>query len=233
MARSNALPSEQASGPPMPDMPWFIPILIFFARICDVSIGTVRTILVLGGYRITSALLGAIEVVIWVLAVGGAIRYLPHPAAVVAYAGGFATGVLVGMSIEEKLALGYRMVRIITPRGGEADFEAPAEPVDPDNPEVPAPRTQRENVATALRRHGFRAIRIEGEGADHEPVWIVFCAVARRRLRELQAVVAEAAPNAFFTVERLDRAHEPASAGAPLESRFARRTGVRPFGVRK
>src|SRR5690606_24011260 len=87
----------------MSDMPWFIPILIFFARICDVSIGTVRTILVLGGYRITSALLGAIEVVNWVLAVGGAIRYLTEPSALIAYAGGFATGVLVGMTIEEKL----------------------------------------------------------------------------------------------------------------------------------
>lgn len=215
----------------MPDMPWFIPILIFFARICDVSIGTVRTILVLGGYRTTSALLGAIEVVIWVLAVGGAIRYLPNPFAVVAYAGGFATGVLVGMSIEEKLALGYRMVRIITPRGGEADFEAPSPDGAADG--APPARIGRENIATALRRHGFRAIRIEGEGADHEPVWIVFCAVARRRLRELQAVVAEAAPNAFFTVERLDRAHEPASGSAPLESRFARRPGQRPFGIRK
>jgi hypothetical protein len=217
----------------MPDMPWFIPLLIFFARICDVSIGTVRTILVMGGYRVTSALLGAVEVVIWVLAVGGAIRYLPHPAALVAYAGGFATGVLVGMTIEEKLALGYRLVRIITPRGGEAELIEAPEGTGGEGPdgEFAAPPPQRENVATALRRNGFRAIRIEGEGADHEPVWIVFCAVARRRLRELQAVVAEAAPNAFFTVERLDRAHDPGA--TPLESRFARRLPLRAFSVRK
>ncbi len=208
----------------MSDMPWFIPLLIFFARICDVSIGTVRTILVLGGYRITSALLGAIEVLIWVLAVGGALRYLPNPFALVAYCGGFATGVLVGMTIEEKLALGYRMVRIITPRKWDVELAG----ADADASAGPA--TPREGVATVLRRRGFRAIRIEGEGPDHEPVWIIFCAVARRRLRELQAVLAESAPQAYFTVERLERAHDP---GAPLDSRFARRFSLRAASVRK
>jgi hypothetical protein len=137
-------------------MPWYIPLLIFIARIGDVSIGTVRTILVLSGYRVTSALLGAVEVMIWVLAVGGVIRYLNNPLALLGYAGGFAAGVLVGMTIEEKLALGYRLVRIITPRRWEgAGDRFPGE-------EGPAPV----GLAAALRRSGFRATRIEGEGPE-------------------------------------------------------------------
>ncbi|MFG0284549.1 MAG: DUF2179 domain-containing protein [Phycisphaerales bacterium JB039] len=206
----------------MSEMAWSIPILIFLARICDVSIGTVRTILVLGGYRISSALLGAVEVCIWVLAVGGAIRYLPNPWALLGYAGGFATGVLVGMTIEEKLALGYRMVRIITPRKWKGDADESFVTEDTPHPE---------GLAAALRGHGFRAMRIEGEGPDGGPVWIIFCAVARRRLNQLQEVVAEAAPGAYFTVERLERAHDPGATA--IESRFARRVGVRPFSVRK
>ena len=82
----------------MPDvMPWYIPLVIFAARVGDVSIGTVRTIMMINGSRLGSAILGALEVTIWVLAVGGVLKYLPNPWAVLGYAAGFGTGVFVGM----------------------------------------------------------------------------------------------------------------------------------------
>ena len=94
----------------MPDvMPWYIPLVIFAARVGDVSIGTVRTIMMINGSRLGSAILGALEVTIWVLAVGGVLKYLPNPWAVLGYAAGFGTGVFVGMSIEDRLAMGFRL----------------------------------------------------------------------------------------------------------------------------
>jgi uncharacterized protein YebE (UPF0316 family) len=162
------------------EMAWYIPLLIFFARICDVPIGTVRVILVVQGHRWASAILGFFEVMIWALAVGGVIHYLTNPFALVAYGAGFSAGTLIGMMVEEKIAIGLRMVRIINP-----------------NREV--------NVAAALRDAGYKVTKIDGEG-QKGPVEITFFTVKRRRLRETMALVEKVAPDAFVTIERTDKA---------------------------
>lgn len=173
-------------------MEWYIPILIYFARICDVSIGTVRTMMLFAGHRYLSAALGAIEVIIWVFAVGGVIEYLTNPLALSGYALGFATGILVGMWIEDRLALGYRMVRLVCPR--------------------------REcSVAEELRATGYRVTQVEGHGRNG-PVEIVFLVIARKHLGRLREDVAKIAPEAFLTVERVDRP----SGGEFVETRFMR-----------
>lgn len=164
----------------MPEMAWFIPVLIYLARIVDVSIGTVRMILVIGGNRVPAALLGFVEVIIWVLAVGGVIKFLGHPAALLAYGAGFATGTYVGMRIEDRIALGYRVVRAISTGANSS-------------------------ISTELRLHGFRVTRLEGTGKDG-PVEVAFCVVKRRLLAELLRRLREIAPDAFVTVERADRA---------------------------
>jgi len=163
----------------MNEMAWYIPLLIFGARVCDVSIGTVRMILTVAGQRVLSAVLGFFEVIIWVLAVGGAIRYLDHITALLGYGGGFATGVLVGMTIENRIALGYRLVRAIN-RDPEIDLSA------------------------AMRGRGHRVTRVEGTGQSGA-VEIMFMVVRRRRLRETKHQIAEIAPEAFMTVEWTDR----------------------------
>jgi len=164
-------------------MDWYIPLLICSARIIDVSIGTVRMILIIAGHRWIAAGLGFIEVIIWALAVGGVVKYLSHPSAIIAYGGGFALGTLLGMWIEDRIAIGYRTVRVIN--------------------------SNRELDLTALLRvTGVRATRVEGTGRDG-PVEIVFITVRRRHLRETLRKVQESAPQAFFTVERADRAQGP------------------------
>jgi uncharacterized protein YebE (UPF0316 family) len=163
----------------MDTMPWFIPLMIFAARVCDVSVGTVRVMLVIQGKRWASAGLGVLEVTIWVLAVREALAYIPNPFAIIAYAGGFAAGTLVGMTIEDKLAIGYRAVRIINP---EAELD----------------------VARVLRELGYRATKLPGYGRDG-PVEVVFCVLKRRALRDLLASVREIAPKSFVTIERVDR----------------------------
>ncbi|MGP1309269.1 MAG: DUF2179 domain-containing protein [Phycisphaerales bacterium] len=161
-------------------MPWFIPFLIFLARVGDVSIGTMRVMLMIQGNRWLAAGLGVLEVTIWVLAVREALAYIPNPFAIIGYAGGFAAGTLVGMTIEDKLAFGYRAVRIINP-----------------DPEI--------EVARALRDLGYRATKIPGYGRDG-PVEVVFCVIRRRALARFMDQAGQVAPKSFATIERVDRA---------------------------
>jgi uncharacterized protein YebE (UPF0316 family) len=165
-------------------MPLWIPPLIVVARVADVSIGTVRMILVINGHRFAAAGLGFIEVVIWALAVGGVIKYLDNPIALVSYGVGFALGTLIGMAIEEKLALGHRLVQVFNR--------------DTQNP-----------VSWPLRRKGYRVTTFDGTGLSG-PVELATIAVKRRALPELIDLIRTTAPTAFVTIERTDRAHTAA-----------------------
>jgi uncharacterized protein YebE (UPF0316 family) len=94
-------------------MPWFLPFLIFGARILDVSIGTLRVMFTGSGSRWIAAGLGFVELTIWALAVGGLVTNLTNPFVLIAYAGGFAAGTLFGLTIEDRLALGFRSVQVV------------------------------------------------------------------------------------------------------------------------
>lgn len=178
------------------EVEWFVPVLIFLARICDVSIGTVRMIFVISGSKLISAVLGFFEVIIWALAVSGVIKYLDGGSwiTLIAYGAGFATGTLVGMTIEQRIAIGFRMVRIVN-----AD-------------------RQRE-LSSTLRDRGYRVTRVDGTGRDG-PVEIAFLVLKRRDLAAAMKTVQELAPDAFVTVERADRASGDAfrSGARPADS---------------
>lgn len=178
LADAGEAPSLAATA--VSTMAWYVPVLIFLARICDVSIGTVRSMLVVAGYQIIPAIMGFFEVLIWVLAVGSAIRYLDNPWALMGYAGGYATGVILGVKCEERLALGYRILRIIS--------------IDKNI-----------ELATALRTAGYRVTRVEGEGRDGK-VEVDFLVVKRRQVGDVRSLVRQIAPRAFITVERVDHA---------------------------
>jgi uncharacterized protein YebE (UPF0316 family) len=97
-----------------------LPVMIFFARICDVSIGTMRIIFVSKGKKNIAPLLGFFEVLIWIIVISKIMQNLNNYINYIAYAAGFATGNLVGMIIEEKLAVGVQMIRVFTyQRGSE------------------------------------------------------------------------------------------------------------------
>ena len=92
-----------------------MPLLIFLARVVDVSINTLRIMFVLNGKKTVAPILGFFEALIWLLAIGQIFQNINNPMSYVAYAGGYATGTYVGMVIEERLALGRVLVRVITP----------------------------------------------------------------------------------------------------------------------
>ena len=94
-------------------------LLIFCLRLIDVSLGTVRLIMIGRGRRKIAPLLGFVEVTIWVVAISQVITNLDNIFNILGYSGGFAAGTLVGMWIEDKLALGHVGINIISTSQGK------------------------------------------------------------------------------------------------------------------
>jgi len=93
-----------------------IPLLICLARITDVSIGTMRIIFVAKGLKYLAPILGFFEISIWLLAITQVMANLNSPLNFLAYALGFSLGNYLGMYIENRLAIGMVVIRIITKR---------------------------------------------------------------------------------------------------------------------
>ena len=92
---------------------WIVlPVLIFMSRMCDVTLGTLRHIFMAKGFTKIVPILGFFEVLLWLIVIGQVMKNLNNVACYIGWAGGFATGTLVGMKIEEKLALGLQVIRI-------------------------------------------------------------------------------------------------------------------------
>lgn len=87
-------------------------LFIFCARVIDVSLGTIRMILVIRGDRVPAALIGFVEIMVYTVALGLVVGSLNNPVKLVVFCFGFALGVLLGSIIEEKLALGYRGIQV-------------------------------------------------------------------------------------------------------------------------
>jgi uncharacterized protein YebE (UPF0316 family) len=154
--------------------PWG-PLLIFSLRIVDVSLATLRMLLSVRGFKMAAPLIGFFEVLIWVFAVGNAIRFLDSPLHLLGYAGGFATGTLVGLWIEEKMAFGLSTVRIMSQHGGV-------------------------EIAEALRDQGFGVTEFAGHGRQGR-VEVVYAVIRRRDLPFVFEQVGVWDPEAFVTVE--------------------------------
>lgn len=179
----------------IPTLPaWVVPILIFMARIADVSIGTLRIILVARDLRFYATVLGFLEVLIWLAAISQIMQNLSSVHNFLAYAAGFATGTFVGMTIERRLAIGSYMIRMIIPRDSIGLIEK-------------------------LTEIGYRVTHVDAQGAMG-PVSIVFTVVKRRQLKEVVQVIKQFNPDTFYTVEDVRVAKHPVSV-RPLTARKA------------
>lgn len=89
-------------------------LIILVINIVYVSFFTIRMILTMKGQRYLAAFISTIEVVIYVIGLGLVLDNLDQIQNLIAYALGYGLGVIVGMKIEEKLALGYITVNVIT-----------------------------------------------------------------------------------------------------------------------
>lgn len=159
-----------------------MPFLIFMARICDVSIGTMRIIFVSKGKKNIAPVLGFFEVLIWITAISKIMQNLDHYINYVAYAAGFAAGNLVGMIIEEKLAMGIQMIRVFASERGM-------------------------ELVQILNINGFGATYVEARGAK-EKVHLVYSIVYRNELTKVLDLINDFNPKAFFTIEDVKSVNE-------------------------
>lgn len=150
------------------------PLVIFGLRIVDVSLATVRMLLAMRGVKYLAPVIGFFEVLFWIVAVGNVIRFLDSPFHLLGYGLGFATGTLVGMMIEEKMAFGMATVRVVSRHGGV-------------------------ELAEALRDRGFGVTEYSGQGREGR-VEVVDAVLRRRDLPVVFQEVDLWDPDAFVTV---------------------------------
>jgi uncharacterized protein YebE (UPF0316 family) len=172
--------------PFLTDAPMFtwviLPLLIFFARILDVSIGTLRLIFVSKGYKFYAPILGFFEVVIWLLAIGQIMQHLDNFLCYLAYGLGFATGNYIGIYLDEKLSLGTVLIRVV-------------------------PKYDTTNLINHLRDQSFGASLVDIEGMSGK-LKMIFTIVKRKDLQEVMGIIQEHNPHAFVTIEDVKTARE-------------------------
>jgi len=156
-------------------------LLIFLARVVNVSMGTVRTLLGMRGQKRWATAIGFVESLIFILAIGRVLQDVGNVWNVLGYCGGFAAGTWVGLVMEEKLALGYAVVRAISRDDGR-------------------------KIALALREAGYGVTEMVGEGLSGR-VHVVTTVVRRRDIPAIMALVSQVDEAAFVTVDDANRVY--------------------------
>ncbi|PRZ00032.1 uncharacterized protein YebE (UPF0316 family) [Marinilabilia salmonicolor] len=159
-----------------------IPALIFIARVADVSIGTIRIVFVSKGLKLLAPLLGFFEIFIWLLAMTKVFENLDNWLYFIAYSAGFATGNYIGLLIEEKLALGYANLQIITQKSG----------ID---------------LARKLSDEGFGVTWNDANGSRGE-VTVIYCVIKRSNFKRVTEIIKKYNPRAFYTIEDIRFANQ-------------------------
>ena len=181
---------------------WIVlPLLIFLARVADVTLGTLRIIFVSRGKRHLAPILGFFEVLIWVVAIGQLVQNLGSVTSYLGYAAGFAAGNFVGMWIEDRLAIGTLVVRAILATGGD-------------------------EVMQRLHDAGYGVTSVDGHGANG-PVKLVYAVVKRKHVKDVTRIIHSISPKAFLTIEDVRSAEEGVFPGKPLnaERQYLKRPG--------
>lgn len=152
-------------------------ILIFGLRIVDISLYTIRIMMVADGNKRLAWMFAFFQALVYVNALRLVFSDLGNWPKILGYALGFATGLVVGMGIEERLAIGHRYLRIISSTRGD-------------------------QIAEQLRERGFGATEIPGNGL-HGTVDIITTIVRRRETAEVVSLVTTIDENAFITAEKI------------------------------
>jgi len=165
-----------------------LPLLIFLARVIDVSLGTLRIVFISKGLKYYAPLVGFFEILVWLLAIGQIMQNLTVWYYYLFYAGGFATGNYVGILIEERLSIGMVAIRIITKRDAT-------------------------NLIATLKKEQFGMTVVDAHSSS-EKVKIIYMVLRRDRVNEIVAKVKKHNPTAFYSIEDIrfvNEAHYPPS----------------------
>ena len=153
-----------------------LPILIFLAKIFEVSIGTLRIIFVAKNNKLLSGITGFFEALIWLIVIAKIFENISNIYSYIAYATGFAVGVVVGVFVEEKLAMGTILIRIIT-------------------------RKEANELIDYLKESNYRITYFRAKSNKNENTNIIYLIANRTDINFLIKKIKELNPNAFYTVE--------------------------------
>lgn len=152
-----------------------LPLMIFVARVSDVTIGTLRIVMVSKGQKLIAPILGFFEVIIWLLAMSKIIQNIDNWVAYFAYGLGFAAGNYIGLILEEKLAVGIVQLQIIT-------------------------RANADNLIAKLKARGYGITYHEAHGAT-EKVGVIYSIIKRADIKQVIEIIRTYNPNAFYSIE--------------------------------
>ena len=152
-----------------------LPILIFLSRLIDVTIGTLRIIMVSKGQKLWAPFLGFFEVLIWLIAISKIFQNIDNWVCYVTYAAGFGTGNYIGLLLEEKLAVGIVKIQIIT-------------------------RKKANKLIKNLVAAGYGITYHEAQGSSEE-VSIIYSIINRTEIQKVEEIVSTTNPKAFYSVE--------------------------------
>jgi len=152
-------------------------VLIFTLRIIDVSLATLRILMVIRGRKGLAWIFGFFQAFVFIIAIRAVLADIENWQNLIGYAAGFATGNVVGMLVEERLAIGYTHIRIISSRRGN-------------------------QIAEHLRSAGFAVTEIPARGKDGT-VTLLNCSVRRKRVSKIKRLVAEIDADAMVTSENI------------------------------
>ena len=139
------------------------------------TLDTLRVLVVMRGKKAIAWMLGFFQAAIFVLAISSVLKDLNNIVNVFGYAAGFATGNVVGMLIEERLAIGHTHLRIVSSRWGSA-------------------------IADQLREEGYAVTEVAGRGKDGM-VTILNCSVLRKNGDRVRKIINSVDADAFITAE--------------------------------
>jgi len=152
-----------------------LPLLIFMARITDVTIGTIRIVMISKGAKKWAPFLGFVEIFIWLLAMTKIFQNLDNWLCYFAYAGGFAAGNYIGLIIEEKLAVGIVKIQIIT-------------------------RKNADKLIENLKEAGYGITHHAAQGSN-DFVSIIYSIIKRHEIGKVEKIIKATNPQAFYSVE--------------------------------
>jgi uncharacterized protein YebE (UPF0316 family) len=152
-----------------------IALLIFVLRVVYMSMDTLRFLFIMRGRKVSVWLLGFAEAAVFIVTIAYVLADTQNVFNLLAYAGGFATGNVVGMWMEERLAIGFAELRVISSWRGTA-------------------------VGDQLREHDYAVTEIPARGKDGM-VTMLTCSIRRKEIPEVEKLVREVDEDAFITTE--------------------------------
>ena len=158
----------------------FFPLIIFASRATDVSLGTLRSVLANKGMKKMVPFIGFFEVLLWLFAISTGMKNLSKFMCYLGWAGGYATGIYIGLSIEERLAIGTQVIRVFT----QEDIT---------------------KLIESLVEKNYSYTILDGEGKKGA-VKLIFIVVKRKNVKDVTEVIHRFSPNAFYSIEDIKRA---------------------------